>query len=89
MIVYKGLLSLQPLFLPTSSSTNSQIEGGGMQSTGSGEKLATTTASSLLERLGDTFDFGVVAVYSCPNSCTVQSSGTHIHNKSNPHFMIF
>jgi hypothetical protein len=31
-------------------------------------------AQALLDRLGDTsFDFGVVAVYSCPNSCTVRT----------------
>jgi hypothetical protein len=69
------LLSLNPLFLPH--------YGGSESGSGSGaplDRLGPTPiggpcpAQALLDRLGDTsFDFGVVAVYSCPNSCTVRS----------------
>ena len=70
---------MTPLFLP--GKEHSAAKAGGNIPDASSRKETPTSAStsstsyttsseSLLRRLGDiAFDFGVVAVYSCPNSC--------------------
>ena len=72
---------MTPLFLP--GKENSAVKAGGNipdeaasprketpTSASTSSTSYTTSSESLLQRLGDVaFDFGVVAVYSCPNSC--------------------
>jgi hypothetical protein len=85
-----GLLSLNPLFIPDYGGSGSGLGSGSGSGSGAPlDRLGPTPiggpcpAQALLDRLGDTsFDFGVVAVYSCPNSCTVRSDSVSRNGNS-------
>jgi hypothetical protein len=74
-----GLLSL-PLFNKNGSDGGGSGDGSGGTSVTNGNTStenkdntggtsASTNLASLLDKLGNALDFGVVAVWSCPNSC--------------------
>ena len=47
----------------------------------SSNSVCKSHAKTVLDQLSEsTFDFGVVAVYSCPNSCSMTSNDNNCHN---------
>ena len=84
---------MSPLFLPGKDKTTGKAVEDIPEDTVSSRKESpantstsstsfTTSSESLLQRLGDVaFDFGVVAVYSCPNSCVKEHQNSIANNK--------
>jgi hypothetical protein len=125
-ILFLGLLSLQPLFLPAQEKKmgdrieqeTSRWKKGGKEGeeevtavqkearappstvptvhtvlSSSSDTVGRSHTQTVLDQLSDsTFDFGVVAVYSCPNSCssfsrtdTANHHHSHSHRDSHSH----
>jgi hypothetical protein len=76
--VYECQLMPAILSLISSSSSSSSDKKGSSSSlpTDSSSLSAKDLSNELRQRLGDEFDFGVVTVWSCPNSCPPPSGGT-------------
>jgi hypothetical protein len=68
---------LMPAILSLISSSSSDKKGGSSSLPADSSSLtAKDLSNELRERLGDEFDFGVVTVWSCPNSCPPSPGGT-------------
>jgi hypothetical protein len=88
-----GVFALKPLFAhqPRPPQTTSDVCGSSLSSSvvdaiHSDERQTTAVGAAGQESslLGETFDFGVVAVYSCPNSCCYSDDNdNNIDNSSN------
>ena len=70
-----GIFALKPLFAHQPRSPQKPANGDEPQTT-------TAVATGQETLLGETFDFGVVAVYSCPNSCSSSDSNDNIDSNS-------